>query len=62
MKKSNINIEVILDENKIPEKIIWSAPDGGIYKEESKAMFLSFWDSKNQETLKLHITCRLAPR
>jgi len=61
MKKSNINIEVILDENKIPEKIIWSAPDGGIYKEESKAMFLSFWDSKNQETLKMDLWIKEMP-
>ena len=26
-KKANINILVELDENKIPEKLIWSAPD-----------------------------------
>lgn len=26
--KSQISIEVDLDENKIPEKLHWSAPDG----------------------------------
>ena len=29
-KQANINITVELDENKIPEKLIWSAPDGGV--------------------------------
>ena len=30
MKKSQITINVELDENHIPEKINWNAPDGGI--------------------------------
>ena len=37
MKKSNINIEVTLDENKIPEEMFWSASDGGVNKKECKA-------------------------
>ena len=35
-KKTQITIDVNLDENKIPEKIIWSAKDGGISKMESR--------------------------
>ena len=52
MKKSNINIEVTLDENKIPEEMFWSASDGGVNKKECKALLMSFWDNENKETLK----------
>ena len=34
-KKTQIIIDLNLDENKIPEKIIWSATDGGVSKLES---------------------------
>ena len=61
MKKTNINVEVTLDENKVPEKIFWSAPDGGINRKECKALFLSFWDSKNQETLKMDLWIKTMP-
>jgi len=44
-KKSKIEIFVELDENKIPEKIHWSASDAGIKNSETKATFLSVWDS-----------------
>ena len=33
MKKSKIIFEVQLDENRVPEEIKWSAPDGGINNE-----------------------------
>ena len=35
-KTSPIKIDVTVDENKVPEKIIWSAPDGGIENEEAQ--------------------------
>ena len=60
-KKTQIIIDVDLDENKIPEKIRWSAKDGGISKMESKAMLLSFWDSENQETLKMDLWVKDMP-
>jgi len=44
MKKDNdthIKIDVQLDENKIPEKITWSAPDGGVNKADAKALLMS---------------------
>ena len=44
MKKTQISFDIELDENKIPEKINWSANDGGIKNKESKAVFLSVWD------------------
>ena len=60
-KKSEINIEVILDENRVPEEIYWSADDGNIYKEESKAMLLSMWDNKKKETLRIDLWTKDMP-
>ena len=60
-KKTQITIDINLDENKIPEKISWSAKDGGISKMESKAVLLSFWDSENQETLKMDLWVKDMP-
>lgn len=60
-KKSEINIEVTLDENKVPEELFWSADDGGIYKEEAKAMMLSMWDAKQQETLRIDLWTKDMP-
>ena len=53
MKETEITIKVKLDSNNIPEEINWSAPDGGIKDEQSKAILLSFWDSGKKETLKM---------
>ena len=44
---SEISLRIALDENRIPEKLTWSAQDGGIVDEDAKAMLLSVWDSKN---------------
>ena len=37
MKETVITIKVKLDQNKIPEEIMWSAPDGGMKDQLSKA-------------------------
>lgn len=50
-----------LDENRVPEELKWSAEDGGIVNEEAKAMFLSVWDSKNQESLKIDLWTKDMP-
>lgn len=60
-KKSEIKIEVVLDENKVPEELYWSAEDGAIYKEEAKAMMLSMWDGKQQETLRIDLWTKDMP-
>ena len=60
-KQANINILVELDENKIPEKLIWSAPDGGVESEISKAIFLSIWDHKNKESLSIDLWTKEMP-
>ena len=61
MKKTRISFDVELDENKVPEKITWSAPDGGVSNEKSKAIFLSVWDDNKQETLKIDLWTKDMP-
>ena len=58
---SEITLKVELDENRIPESLSWSAEDGGIVNEEAKAMLLSVWDSKNQESLKIDLWTKDMP-
>ncbi|MEP3998901.1 MAG: gliding motility protein GldC [Ekhidna sp.] len=58
---SEITLRVGLDENRIPETLNWSAQDGGIENEEAKAMLLSVWDSKNQESLKIDLWTKDMP-
>uniref|UniRef100_UPI00404A0DEE gliding motility protein GldC n=1 Tax=Flavobacterium sp. TaxID=239 RepID=UPI00404A0DEE len=53
--QSEINIKVQLDENRIPEKINWSAPDGGVDSEASNAFLLAVWDSKTKESLRIDL-------
>ncbi|MFZ9074547.1 MAG: gliding motility protein GldC [Flavobacteriaceae bacterium] len=60
-KKTQITIDVNLDENSIPEKMNWTAPDGGIADMEAKAMLLSFWDAEKQETLKMDLWVKDMP-
>ena len=60
-KKTQITIDVNLDENKIPEKLIWSAPDGGVNNKISKAIFLSIWDHKNKESLSIDLWTKEMP-
>ncbi len=58
---STIELKVELDENRIPEKLSWSAEDGGIKNEEAKAMMLSVWDSKQQESLRIDLWTKDMP-
>lgn len=60
-KKTKITIDVNLDENNIPEEMRWTAPDGGVSDMDTKAMLLSFWDSENQETLKMDLWVKEMP-
>ncbi|TAI46883.1 gliding motility protein GldC [Flagellimonas allohymeniacidonis] len=58
---SEIKLTVGLDENRVPEELAWSAQDGGIDNEEAKAIMLSVWDSKNQESLKIDLWTKDMP-
>lgn len=59
--KSEINFTIDLDENRVPEKLMWSAQDGGIDKEEAKAIMLNIWDGKAKESLKIDLWTKDMP-
>jgi gliding motility-associated protein GldC len=59
--KSKIEINVELDENRVPEQLHWTAEDGGVNNEEAKAVMLSVWDGKAQETLKIDLWTKDMP-
>jgi gliding motility-associated protein GldC len=58
---SEIKFIVELDENRIPEKLNWSAQDGGVENEEAKAMMVSIWDAKSLETLRIDLWTKDMP-
>jgi gliding motility-associated protein GldC len=58
---SQIKLNVDLDENKIPETIHWTADDGGVTNEETKAVMLSVWDSKTKESLRIDLWTKDMP-
>lgn len=58
---SEIKFVVELDENRIPEKLKWSAQDGGVDNEEAKAMMVSIWDAKALETLRIDLWTKDMP-
>jgi len=56
MKKSKIRIEVTLDEKNVPTEIQWSADDSDVKDfQPVKSMFISLYDEKTEETLKLDL-------
>jgi gliding motility-associated protein GldC len=59
--KSEIKIVVELDDNRVPEKLFWTARDGGIEQEESKAVMLSVWDSNAQESMRIDLWTKDMP-
>lgn len=59
--QSNIKFTIGLDENKVPEKINWSAEDGGVSKEESKAVMISVWDHLKKDTLRIDLWTKEMP-
>lgn len=59
--KSEIKFNIELDENRVPEKLSWTAQDGGVIQEQAKAIMLSIWDSKAQETLRIDLWTKDMP-
>ena len=61
MKKTQIIVEVELDENHVPEKMRWNATDGGIDHQETKAAMISVWDDKEKEALRIDLWTKEMP-
>jgi gliding motility-associated protein GldC len=58
---SEIKFVIDLDENRVPEKLQWTAEDGGVNQQQAKAIMLSIWDSKEQETLRIDLWTKDMP-
>lgn len=59
--KSEIKIAIALDENRVPEKMAWTARDGGVANEETKAMLLSLWDNNQKESVRIDLWTKDMP-
>lgn len=58
---SEIKFLVELDENRVPEKLTWSAQDGGVELQDANAIMLSIWDGKVKETLRIDLWTKDMP-
>ena len=58
---SEISFKVELDGNRVPEKLRWSAADGGVTNQESKAALISVWDPKGKEALRIDLWTKDMP-
>ncbi len=47
---SEIKVLIQLDENRVPEKLSWSAVEGGVNLEEAKAFMIYVWNSDEKAT------------
>ena len=61
MRKTQITVEVELDENHIPERMTWNAQDGGVEQQETKATMISVWDDKTMEALRIDLWTKDMP-
>lgn len=55
VKISKVSIDVGLNENNLPIEMKWTAPDGSIVDAPAKAMLLSLWDAKENNTMKIDL-------
>jgi gliding motility-associated protein GldC len=58
---SEIKFLVELDENRVPEKLSWTAKDGGVDHAQTKAVMVSVWDPKKKETLRIDLWTKDMP-
>ena len=56
MIKSTITVDVILDDNKVPQQINWKASDSTAdMAQQSKAMMLAFWDGADKAAMRIDL-------
>jgi gliding motility-associated protein GldC len=54
--QSTINIDVTLDENRVPQSIHWKASDtASVSSQKAKGMMLSFWDGADKTALRVDL-------
>jgi gliding motility-associated protein GldC len=54
MKTSEIKFKVTVDENHLPQKIEWDAPDSG-EKSDAKSVMIALWDAQENNTLRIDL-------
>lgn len=62
MRKTQINFAIDLDNNNVPEKILWDAtdkPESGL--SETKAISVALWDHKLKSTLRIDLWAKDMP-
>ncbi|MBN9379291.1 MAG: gliding motility protein GldC [Chitinophagaceae bacterium] len=56
MGRSSINIDVMLDADRVPEQISWNATDTTAESaRKAKAMMLAFWDGAEKTALRIDL-------
>ena len=56
MNQSTIKIDVLLDANKVPQQISWSATDSSTDTDQkAKAMCIAFWDGTDKTALRIDL-------
>lgn len=56
MNKSTIQIDVLLDANKVPEQISWNATDSSAdMAQKAKAMCIAFWDGQDKTAMRIDL-------
>ena len=56
MRSSSINIEVVLDADRVPEQISWNATDTTAESaRKAKAMMLAFWDGAEKTAMRIDL-------
>ncbi len=58
---SEIKFIVEIDNNRVPEKLTWSAQDAKIENEDAKAIMLSIWDGQKKESLRIDLWTKDMP-
>lgn len=62
MKKAEIKLNVVLDEQNVPDTIDWSSTDGETSDEmPAKAMFLALWDAQYKNSLRIDLWTKDMP-
>src|SRR6195952_925989 len=56
MNQSTIKIDVLLDPNKVPEQISWTATDSTAdMAQKAKAMCIAFWDGADKTAMRIDL-------
>ena len=54
-KTTEISIQVDLNENNLPVEMRWNAEDSNVRNSIAAALFLSLWDPKQKNTMKIDL-------